>query len=32
MSPDGFVSRPNGEMDWIKVDREIFDYVGKRMF
>jgi dihydrofolate reductase len=29
-SLDGFVAGPNGEMDWIKVDNEIFDYVGKR--
>ena len=27
MSLDGFVAGPNGEMDWIKVDEEIFDYV-----
>src|SRR6185437_13116425 len=31
MSLDGFVAGPNGEMDWIKVDEEIFDYVGKRI-
>lgn len=31
ISLDGFVSGPNGEMDWIKVDDEIFDYVGKRI-
>jgi dihydrofolate reductase len=24
---DGFVAGPNGEMDWIKVDEEIFDLV-----
>lgn len=29
-SLDGFVAGPNGEMDWIKVDADIFDYVGKR--
>src|SRR6267142_3573553 len=29
-SLDGFVAGPNGEMDWIKVDDEMFDYVGKR--
>lgn len=29
-SLDGFVAGPSGEMDWIKVDDEIFDYVGKR--
>jgi len=26
-SLDGFVARPNGEMNWIKVDEEIFDFV-----
>ncbi|MEO6327772.1 MAG: dihydrofolate reductase family protein [Ginsengibacter sp.] len=31
MSLDGFVAGLNGEMDWIKVDEEIFDYVGKRI-
>jgi len=31
MSLDGFVAGPNGEMDWIKVDEEIFDHVGKRI-
>ncbi|NMH28731.1 dihydrofolate reductase family protein [Flavobacterium silvaticum] len=31
VSLDGFVSGPNGEMDWIKVDEEIFDHVGKRI-
>lgn len=31
ISLDGFVAGPNGEMDWIKVDEEIFDHVGKRM-
>ena len=31
ISLDGFVSGLNGEMDWIKVDEEIFDYVGKRI-
>jgi dihydrofolate reductase len=25
---DGFVAGPNGEMNWIKVDEEIFDFVG----
>lgn len=28
---DGFVAGPKGEMDWIKVDEEIFDYIGKRI-
>jgi len=31
LSLDGFVAGPNGEMNWIKVDEEIFDYVGKRI-
>src|SRR5690349_12903894 len=26
---DGFVAGPNGEMDWIKLDDELFDLVGK---
>ena len=30
VSLDGFVAGPNGEMDWIKVDDEIFDYAGHR--
>ncbi len=29
-SLDGFVAGLNGEMDWINVDEEIFDYVGQR--
>jgi len=31
ISLDGFVAGPNGEMNWIKVDEEIFDFVGKRI-
>jgi len=31
ISLDGFVAGPNREMDWIKVDEEIFDHVGKRI-
>ena len=31
ISLDGFVAGLNGEMDWIKVDEEIFDYVDKRI-
>ncbi|MCG7856973.1 dihydrofolate reductase family protein [Flavihumibacter sediminis] len=31
ISLDGFVAGPNGEMDWIKADEEIFSYVGKRI-
>ena len=29
LSLDGIVAGPNGEMDWIKANAEIFDYVGK---
>ena len=31
ISLDGFVAGPNGEMNWITVDEEIFDHVGKRI-
>lgn len=31
ISLDGFVAGPNGEMDWIKVNEEIFTHVGKRI-
>lgn len=31
ISLDGFVAGPNGEMDWIKVNEDIFDHVGKRI-
>ena len=31
LSLDGFAAGPNGEMNWIKVDEEIFDHVGKRI-
>ena len=31
ISLDGFVAGPNGEMNWIKVDEEIFDYIGERI-
>lgn len=31
ISLDGFVAGPNGEMGWIKVNEEIFDFVGKRI-
>jgi dihydrofolate reductase len=31
ISLDGFVAGPNGEMNWIKVDDEIFAYVDKRI-
>jgi len=28
---DGFVAGLKGEIDWVKVDEEIFDYAGKRI-
>ena len=31
ISLDGFVAGPNGEMNWIKVNEEIFEHVGKRI-
>ncbi|WP_121356336.1 dihydrofolate reductase family protein [Flavisolibacter nicotianae] len=31
ISLDGFVAGPNGEMNWIKVNEEIFDHIGKRI-
>jgi dihydrofolate reductase len=31
VSLDGFVAGLNGEMDWIKVDQEIFDHVAQRI-
>ncbi|MBL7856389.1 MAG: dihydrofolate reductase family protein [Cyclobacteriaceae bacterium] len=31
ISLDGFVAGPNGEMNWIKFDEEMFDYIGKRI-
>ena len=31
ISLDGFVAGSNGEMNWIKLDDEIFDHLGKRI-
>jgi dihydrofolate reductase len=31
ISLDGFVAGPNGELNWAKVDEELFDYIGKRI-
>lgn len=31
ISLDGFVAGPNGEMDWIKINEEVFDHVEKRI-
>ncbi|MBE7176965.1 MAG: dihydrofolate reductase family protein [Mucilaginibacter polytrichastri] len=31
ISLDGFVAGPNGEMNWIHVDEEIFEHVGRRI-
>lgn len=31
LSLDGFVAGPNGELNWAKVDEELFDHVGKRI-
>ncbi len=31
VSLDGFVAGPNGELDWVKVDDELFNHVGKRI-
>ena len=31
VSLDGYASGPNGEMDWIVIDQEIFDYGAQRI-
>lgn len=31
ISLDGFVAGPNGEMNWIKINDEIFSHVGERV-
>jgi len=31
ISLDGFVAGPNGEMNWIILDQDVFDHVGRRI-
>jgi len=31
ISLDGFVAGPNGELNWVKADEELYEYVGKRI-
>ena len=31
VSLDGFAAAPKGEMNWIKVDEELFDFIDKRI-
>lgn len=31
ISLDGLVAGPNGELDWVKIDDELFHYVGTRI-
>ncbi len=31
ISLDGFVATPKGELNWVKINDEIFDHVGKRI-
>jgi dihydrofolate reductase len=31
ISLDGFVAGPNGEMNWIELDEELFDHISKRI-
>lgn len=31
ISLDGFVAGPNGEMDWITINEELFEHIGKRI-
>ena len=31
ISLDGFVAGPQGELNWVKVDEELFNYVGTRI-
>jgi len=31
ISLDGFVATLNGELNWVKADDELFEYVGKRI-
>ncbi len=31
ISLDGFVAGPSGELNWVKLDEELFDFVGQRI-
>lgn len=31
ISLDGFVAGPNGELNWVTINEELFDHVGKRI-
>ena len=31
ISLDGFVAGPKGEMNWIKIDQQLFDHIGQRI-
>ncbi|WP_207532640.1 dihydrofolate reductase family protein [Desertivirga arenae] len=30
-SLDGFAATKNGELNWVKIDQELFDFVGERI-
>lgn len=31
ISLDGFVAGPNGELNWVKIDQDLFEHVGRRI-